>query len=261
MAVTLDGTVRSIGSLEQMGGKKVTRHHIIDIKTLQDFWNRICERDDWRLIGALASWAGAPTRLVQQMNLPNAAKPNKVIQQICWNPFNIVVGPNAAVRPANPGEREFDYIAFIDDLGVTKLEFNTHVKRLRSIEQYMKLYLVPDSGSQVPANTVVSPLPGLPAKDIGAHAAARNTASQEATVTSLVALLNADRPSHYPKLFAMLRSLESPRKAEMNQQTDSVRPPNASAYSPDYIPGALLHPAFWDNTFSSKAQLSGPASF
>lgn len=259
-AVKMDGTIVKIGAIPPIGGVKVTRHHLIDIRTLQDCWNKACDLEHTAVIEALATWAGAPTKLIEQMK-ETVASPAKVIQQICWNPFNIVIGPSSTIRPQNPGDREFDFIAFIQDLNVARLEFNDHLKRLRSIEQYMKLYIHMEAEPAVPHATFVSPLPGSPLKDMAAHALARNHATNEAIIKSLVTLLYSDRPSVYPVLFGMLRNLENPNKAEMNQVADQRRPDPHSVFSPDYLPGALIDPVFWDDSFASKAQFAGPAAF
>ena len=263
-AVKMDGSVVGIGG-ERIGGLKVTRHHLIDIKTLQDFWNKACDFGDMAVIEALALWAGTPPRVIADM-VPAATKPrpNTVIQRICWNPFNIVVGPDTTIRPNNPGEREFDYIAFVGDLTVARIEFNIHVKRLRSIEQYIKLYLAISPAPAAPVNAPpLAPFFGNGApRPIGAHIAARELATNQATINSLISLLKSDGPSHYPALFAMLRIQEDPNKAEMNQVTDLKRPAKNSGFSPDYIPGALLDPALWDpNHHTGLGHAIGPAAF
>jgi len=260
-AVKLDGTVLKIGGLEKIGGEKVTRHHIIDIRTLQDVWNKACDFQQIDVLKDLALWAGTPPRLITETMNDHSKPPNKVIQYICWNPFNIVIGPGSSVRPSNPGDREFDFIAYVDNLSLVRLEFNEHVKRLRRIERYMKMYVA--MSEPPPATIMAPPFPPSAPQNTNAYAIAHDQATNAATVRSLTMLLKADRPSAFPTLFKMLREQEKlkPKKAEMDKETDAKRPKIASVYSPDYIPGALLDPLFWDPDYSSRAQVAGSASF
>jgi hypothetical protein len=266
-AVRLDGTIMNIGGIPNIGGAKVTRHHLIDIRTLQDVWNKACDLEDVEVIGALAEWSGAPTRQIDAMK-NSVELPNRIVQRICWNPFNIVVGPSSTVRPANPGDREFDFIGFVDTPSVATMEFNEHLRQLRLIDQLMRQYLL------IPANAAAPqpmPRPGMHpmfggampgASQVAGFGMQRENAMHQMTKKNLVTALLADRPHNYPKLFEMLRRLENRQKPAMDQQRDARIPQDINAqFSPDYIPGALYDPSFWDDTYVSRAQNVGSAGF
>lgn len=261
-AVTFDGVITNIGALPKIGGIKVTRHHIIDIKTVQDVWNQACDLEDDQVIDALCEWAGCPPRQLQYFIRNKAAAPMKLIQAICWNPFNIVVGVGSNVRMKNPGDHEFDYIAFVDqrNLTIAKQEFNIHIKRLRNIELYMKQYCNLETPS--PLGGHLRAFASLTIRNLDTHMQAHDRAVNATTINSLVNLLKSDKPSCYPTLFSALRSNVNPNAAEVNQVNDMKKPGLASAFSSAYIPGCLIDPSLWsqDGLFS-PAQFFGPATF
>jgi hypothetical protein len=261
-AVTFDGDVSNIGGLPRIGGAKVTRHHIIDIRTIQDVWNQACELEDDRVIVALCDWAACPVRQFNLLFGNKSVKPMRLIQGICWNPFNIVVGPGSTVRVGNPGEREFDYIAFVDqrDLHVAEQEFNSHLKRLRSIELYMKKYC--DLEVPLSLGGSIRVLDSDTEISVDDHLYERDLAVNNATVNSLVSLLSSDKPTSYPALFTALRSRVNPAMAEVNSTNDLKRPDKASVFSLAFIPGSLIDPRLWsDDQLSSNAQFSGPPTY
>jgi len=259
-AVAFDGTVTNIGKLPEIASVKVTRHHVIDIKTLQDVWNQACDREDDQVIDALCDWAGCPSRQQTVFIANKLARPNKLIQAICWNPFNIVVGAGSTVREDNPGDHEFDYIAFVDmaHLSIARQEFNIHVKRLRRIEQYMNLYCNLETPLQI--GGTLRPFAGPTHVSLQQHMNARDLAVNGVTIRSLVELLKSDMPIYYPALFAALRSQIAADDAGINQVNDNQRPDHASAFSASYLPGCLIDPQLWSaDGLSSTAMAAGLA--
>lgn len=261
-AVTFDGEIKNIGALPKIGGSKVTRHHIIDIKTIQDVWNQACDLEGDQVIDALCEWAGSPPRQLQHFIGNKGVAPMKLIQAICWNPFNIVVGVGSNAREKNPGDHEFDYIAFVDqkNLTIAKQEFNTHIKLLRNIELYMKQYCNLETPFPLGGHLRAFASPTI--RNLDKHMQARDSAVNAITINSLVNLLKSDKPSCYPTLFSALRSRIDSSAAEVNRENDSKRPAYASAFSAAYIPGCLIDPSLWSpDGLSSPAQFSGPATF
>ena len=255
-AVGFDGTKTKIGSLPKINGKKVTRHHIIDIMTLQDVWNQACEYMHGCVIEALCNWAGCPPRQQVFFLANTGVIPSKLIQAICWNPFNIVVGPGSTERKDNPGDHEFDYIAFVakPNLTVAQQEFNTHVKCLRKIEQYMKMYC--NMEKQLTVTAHLKPIVLNESDQL--RLKARDDAVNRVTISSLIELLESDRPEKYPTLYRILCSQVPPTDAAINVENDNKRPHQTSAYSLSYLPGCLIDPSLWsDDQLTSPARTRG----
>lgn len=276
-SVGIDGTIEAIGNLPPISGKKVTRHHIIDIKTLQDVWNKACDLEDDEIIKALCTWAWCPERQMACFLDNKDARPDPLIRAICWNPFNIVVGPASEVRGTeNPGDHEFDYIAFVGGavVQVAELEFNTHIKRSRTIERYMAQYCLQESYlPNAPQNSVEfdqskhsmwhSETPRMVKLD--GLMKTRADAINAAVAVNLKQLLISDKPDSYPELFKALRSKVNPKAPGMNKTVDDKKPDANSAYSPAYIPGSLIDPRLWQPEGQtirvSVARRVGPAAF
>jgi hypothetical protein len=150
-AVTDDGAAATFG-----GG--ITRHHIIDIQMLQRFWNAVVARGDDDTMLALAKWAGEAQRLpkARPYGMLSTAAPDGLLKRVCWNPFNIVIGPNTNHRIGDPGDA-FDLITFrsfprfrsatgaIDPKAkaesLARQRFNDHIHRLGRIYGRMKEYV------------------------------------------------------------------------------------------------------------------------
>jgi|GEM_PF-1922660 len=199
--------------------QKITRHHIINIQTLQDFWNTAVERQDEDVFKALKTWAAFPESLFLAAMMSPVA-PEAFQRAVCWNPFNIVLGPSTERRVGDPGE-DFDdirYTSFGDaDARVARMEFNQHVERLTRINQLIGFYI---AGGEAPQLR-----------------------------TSLISLLNDDRPSVYAKLFAVLRSKVNtkspPYNEALDRQLSEKHTARAQEYSPDKLPGCLMDPSLW----------------
>lgn len=279
-SVEIDGTIKAIGSLPAISGKKVTRHHIIDIKTLQDVWNMACELEDDEVLEALCTWAWCPERQMSCFLQNKSIRPDSLIKAICWNPFNIVVGPASEIRGAeNPGDHEFDHIAFVGiaALQTAELEFNTHVKRSRTIDRYMAQYCRQETSlPATPQNLAVF---DQSAHSMRASGIARPTTMHQlmntranaintAVAENLKQLLLSDRPDRYPELFKALRRQAKPDDPGINKEKDDKKPDKNSAYSPAYIPGALIDPRLWQvvpsagpQQYISIARNAGSAAF
>jgi len=217
---------------------EVTRHHVINIQVLQDFWNEAMVRADRPTYEAMGAWcAMAPARLTSLLDNPSTLKPDDFQRQFCWNPFNIVIGPSTTHRVGDPGSG-FDFIQFqsfpkfaaTSDASFTenlaRQEFNTHMERLKRINAYMGRYT---------GGTLYS---------------------QE--VENLRTLLKSDRPSCYPNLFKVLRAKIDPSQPEYSQAADTEKlrrtagrlkpsgePVYVAQFSPDRLPGAITHPDLW----------------
>lgn len=149
--------IHSSDADRQFGGA-VTRHHIIDIQMLQKFWNAVVSMGDNATMEALAKWAGEADRLpkTRPLDMKNTDPPEGLLKRICWNPFNIIIGPLTNHRIGDPGD-DFDGIIFqsfspsnngssLDAHGVQKeilmrQQFNTHISRLARIYARMTDYV------------------------------------------------------------------------------------------------------------------------
>ncbi|HXU81401.1 MAG TPA: hypothetical protein VN914_08385 [Polyangia bacterium] len=177
-AVTIFGTRIGKSQAKAQYQGEITRHHLIDIQTLQALWNAIVDRNDEDTMEALAVWAGAriPNR---PFNMGSTNPPNGLLNKIAWNPFNLVVGPLTNYRVGDPGD-SFDDLHFrsfpkFTDKdrsnqaeSIARQEFNAHIYRLKQIDQLGARYINGDVPEQV--------------------------------ASSLRMLLRSDTPTHYPNL-------------------------------------------------------------
>jgi hypothetical protein len=131
----------------------LTRHHIINIQVLQDFWNAAMTNADRATFEAMGLWCGLPpVQLASLLEDPANRDPGDFQKQFCWNPFNIVIGPSTGHRIGDPGE-EFDFLQFRSfpkftskatpefSESLARQEFNSHMERLKRINEYMGRYI------------------------------------------------------------------------------------------------------------------------
>lgn len=233
--------------------KEITRHHLVNLQVLMNVWNKAVERRDEAMFKALAVWSAYPQAEFQG-TMRMATAPVKFQKAVCWNPFNIVVGPSTGHRVGDPGAG-FDDIQFrtlpetggqIQDgsvslphaqtdgakINVARQEFNMHVERLKRINQYMGQY------NGLPAT--------VPEDDHRANM----------TIRQLAELLKSDRPSHYPQLFALMRRMVNTQAPQYNEERDRQisqdKPARPREFSPDKLPGALVDPALWYKLAAEK---------
>jgi hypothetical protein len=178
-AVTIHGLQLSSNQTKAHYGGAITRHHIIDIQSLQAFWNATIDRDDDDTMEALACWANAtPLLPAKPRHMQTTQPPNGLLKSIAWNPLNLIVGPPTEYRLGDPAN-DFDDIHFRsfpsrsaspDALSesIVRQEFNMHVRRLRRIFLLIEEYLN-------------GPLP-------------------DPTLESLRSLLRSDVIANYPKM-------------------------------------------------------------
>lgn len=222
---------------------KLTRHHVINIQVLQSAWNQAVASQDADTFRALGKWCAFPDDAVERLVTTPTINPIEFQRQVCWNPFNIIVGPSTTVRVGDPGSG-FDKIQFttlpkfdgFDDPGfnesLARQEFNQHIERLTRINMYLTRYITGELYEQ----------------EIG----------------NLRTLLKSDRPSLYPNLFkALTAKVDKVKDRNYNQEADALivskmkgkttkegQPLDLPKFSPDRLPGAITHPALWYNVFA-----------
>ncbi|MEM9224111.1 MAG: hypothetical protein AAGB11_17145 [Pseudomonadota bacterium] len=222
-------------------GGEITRHHIINIQVLQSVWNAAVDRADASMFHALAAWAGyGATKCFAMCGNPASAKPQDFQKAVCWNPFNLVMGPSTRDRVADPGAAQgmtfirthgLSTIANkkpinnnndprtpaqrnpLDNFGFDGISY-THFFGVSTVRVAMMEF-----NQHIERLRRINHYMGLYLKQDG----------EPQDEDSLRSLLRSDRPSHYPALFQQLR----------NQAK------SASGIHSDAIPGCLTDPLLW----------------